>query len=117
MIFMGFSQIFSTFSWIFMVQLTPKVHPRGSPLEALAKALVDAFANAPAACGAALQALSAAAPWAMVPWIPMEKRIRKYLRYPLVMIDILILCFFLMGFYGIQHGGFCWDLMGSNGNI
>ena len=37
-------------------------------LEALAKALVDAFANAPAACGAALQALSAAAPWAMVPW-------------------------------------------------
>lgn len=35
-------------------------------VQALAKALVDAFANAPAACGAALQALSAAAPWAMV---------------------------------------------------
>jgi hypothetical protein len=47
-------------------------HPRipwfNSSPEALAKALVDAFANAPAACGAALQALSAAAPWAMVPW-------------------------------------------------
>lgn len=37
-------------------------------LQALAAALRDAFGRAPAVSGAALEALSVAAPWALVPW-------------------------------------------------
>ena len=39
-----------------------------SILQALAAALRDAFGRAPAVSGAALEALSVAAPWALVPW-------------------------------------------------